>query len=426
MSDQPKADQTFFFTIKTNNMKRRDLLKGLTVLPLAGGILSGESANAAGLPSAVNTAAAAAKRDLFKELGVRTFINARATLTMMTGSLMQDEVLEAIKNSSRRYCMLDELQDKVGAKIAELCHAEAATVTSGAFSAIMLGTAGVLSGLDANKAAMIPHLEGSGMKTEVILQKGHNIGYYQAMKNCGVTMVWVETREELERAINDKTAMMAFMNCNTNSGQIKHKEWLEVAKRRNIPTLIDIAADVPPIENFWKFNDMGFDLVCLSGGKAIRGPQSSGVLMGKKDLIAAARLSASPRGSTIGRGHKVNKEEILGLYVAIEKFIRTGEDEWNFWMKQIAHIENTVKNIKSVKTRVFVPELANATPNLEISWDPAVIPVTGQQIQERLSKGEPGIELNAGKNNISLVTFIMVPGEEKIVATRIKEELSKA
>jgi L-seryl-tRNA(Ser) seleniumtransferase len=213
------------------------------------------------------------------------------------------------------------------------------------------------------------------------------------------------------------------MNCNTNQGQIKHKEWLEVAKKYKIPTLIDIAADVPPIENFWKFNDMGFDLVCLSGGKAIRGPQSSGVLMGKKDLIAAARLSASPRGSTIGRGHKVNKEEILGLYVAIEKFIRTGEEEWNFWMKQIAHIENAVKDINSIKTRVFVPELANATPNLEISWDPTVIKATGQEIQKRLSLGEPGIELNAGKNNISLVTFIMVPGEEKIVAKRIREEL---
>jgi L-seryl-tRNA(Ser) seleniumtransferase len=403
-------------------MKRRDLLKGLSVLPLAGGILSVESAAGAELKAVATTAV---KRDLFKELGIRTFINARATLTMMTGSLMQDEVIDAIKNSSRRYCMLDELQDKVGAKIAELCHAEAATVTSGAFSALMLGTAGVLSGMDAKKAAMIPHLEGSGMKTEVILQKGHNIGYYQAMKNCGVTMVWVETRQELDRAINSKTAMMAFMNCNTNAGQIKHKEWLEVAKKNNIPTLIDIAADVPPIENFWKFNDMGFDLVCLSGGKAIRGPQSSGVLMGRKDLIAAARISASPRGSTIGRGHKVNKEEILGLYVAIEKFIRTGDEEWKFWLKQIAHIESAVKNIKSVKTRVFVPELANSTPNLEISWDPAILPVTGKEIQERLSKGEPGIELNAGKNNISLVTFIMVPGEEKIVATRIREELSK-
>lgn len=404
-------------------MKRRDLIKGLTVLPLAGGVLSGTSASAA---EVANVASTAAKRDLFKELGIRTFINARATLTFMTGSLMQPEVLEAINNSSKRYCMLDELQDKVGAKIAELCHAEAATVTSGAFSAIMLGTAGVLSGLDAKKAAMIPHLEGSGMKTEVILQKGHDIGYYQAMKNCGVTMVWVETRADLEKAINEKTAMMAFMNCNTNSGQIKHEEWLEVAKKYKIPTLIDIAADVPPIENFWKFNDMGFDLVCLSGGKAIRGPQSSGVLMGKKDLIAAARLSASPRGSTIGRGHKVNKEEILGLYVAIEKFIRTGEEEWNFWMKQIAHIEDSVKDLPSIKTRVFVPELANCTPNLEISWDPNVIKATGQEIQKRLSLGEPGIELNAGKNNISLVTFIMVPGEEKIVAKRIREELMKA
>ena len=403
-------------------MKRRDLIKGLSVLPLAGGILSVESATGAELKAVVTTGV---KRDLFKELGIRTFINARATLTLMTGSLMQDEVIDAINNSSKRYCMLDELQDKVGAKIAELCHAEAATVTSGAFSAIMLGTAGVLSGNDPAKAAMIPHLEGSGMKTEVILQKGHNIGYYQAIKNCGVTMVWVETREDLDRAINSKTAMMAFMNCNTNAGQIKHKEWLEVAKKNNIPALIDIAADVPPIENFWKFNDMGFDLVCLSGGKAIRGPQSSGVLMGRKDLIAAARINASPRGSTIGRGHKVNKEEILGLYVAIEKFIRTGDEEWKFWLKQIAHIENAVKNIKSVKTRVFVPELANSTPNLEISWDPAILPVTGKEIQERLSKGEPGIELNAGKNNISLVTFIMVPGEEKIVATRIREELSK-
>lgn len=399
-------------------MKRRDLIKGLTVLPLAGGVLSSASAG-----EVANTASSAAKRDLFKELGVRTFINARGTLTFMTGSLMQPEVIDAINNSSKRYCMLDELQDKVGAKIAELCHAEAATVTSGAFSALMLGTAGVLSGLDAKKAAMIPHLEGSGMKTEVILQKGHDIGYYQAFKNCGVKMVWVETREDLEKAINEKTAMMAFMNCNTGQGKIKHKEWLEVAKKYKIPTLIDIAADVPPIENFWKFNDMGFDLVCLSGGKAIRGPQSSGVLMGKKDLVAAARLSAAPRGSTIGRGHKVNKEEILGLYVAIEKFIRTGEQEWNFWMKQIAHIEDAVKDIKSIKTRVFVPEYANCTPNLEISWDPTVIKITGQEIQKKLSLGDPGIELNGGKNSISLVTFVMLPGEEKIVAKRIREEL---
>ncbi len=160
-------------------MKRRDLITGLTLLPLAGGALA-DTAQAALAP------APAAKRDLYKELGVRTFINTRGTITFMTGSLMHEEVVDTIKNSSKAFCMIDELQDKVGAKIAELTHAEAATVTSGAFSALMLGMAGVLTGLDAKKAAMLPHLEGTGMKTEVIMQKGHDIGYNQALTNCGV------------------------------------------------------------------------------------------------------------------------------------------------------------------------------------------------------------------------------------------------
>lgn len=401
-------------------MKRRDVIKGLTILPLAGGLLATESVKGNTLPSS-----GAAKRDLFKELGVRTFINARGTITFMTGSLMQDEVLETIRNTSKSFCMIDELQDKVGQKIAEWTHAEAATVTSGAFSAIMLGLAGVLSGLDAKKAAMIPNLEGTGMKTEVIIQKGHEIGYVQALTNCGVKLIWVENREHLERAISEKTALMHFLNCNTNEGPIKHAEWLEVAKKHNIPTMIDIAADVPPKENLWKFNDMGFSLVCCSGGKALRGPQSSGILMGKKDLIAAARLSASPRANTIGRGHKVNKEEILGLYVALEKFLATGDQDWKEWEAQIAHIDNKVKGIKGVTTRVFVPEIANHVPTLEVSWDPQIIKLTTQQLQLNLRNGNPSIEINPGKNSIQIATFVMVKGEEKIVADRLKEELTR-
>lgn len=400
-------------------MKRRDLIKGLTILPLAGSVLSGR-VEAAVLPSS-----AAAKRDLFKELGVRTFINGRGTITFMTGSLMQDEVIDTIRNTSKSFCMIDELQDKVGAKIAEWTRAEAATVTSGAFSALMLGMAGVLSGLDAKKAAMIPELEGTGMKTEVIIQKGHGIGYNQALTNCGVKLIWIETRQELESAISENTALMHFLNCNTNQGKIKHAEWLEVAKKHNIPTMIDMAADVPPVENLWKFNEMGFDLVCCSGGKAIRGPQSSGILMGKKDLIAAARLSASPRANTIGRGHKVNKEEILGLYVALEKFIKDGDKDWKLWENQIAHIENAVKNIPGVKTRVFVPDIANHVPTLEVAWDPAVIALTTPQLQTNLRDGNPSIEINPGKNSIQIATFEMVPGEEKILAKRLKEELTK-
>ena len=401
-------------------MKRRDLIKGLTLLPLAGGGLV-QTAKAA-----VKSTEAIAKRDLYKELGVRTFINGRGTITFMTGSLMHDEVLETIKDTSKVFCMIDELQDKVGAKIAEWTHAEAATVTSGAFSALMLGMAGVLSGRDAKKAAMIPKLEGSGMKTEVIMQKGHEIGYNAALTNCGVTVIRIDGVEELERTISDKTALMHFLNANANDGKITHEEWVRIAKKYNIPTMIDMAADVPPVENLWKFNDMGFDLVCCSGGKAIRGPQSSGILMGKKVLIAAARLSASPRADTIGRGHKVNKEEILGLYVALERFIKTADSEWKMWEDQIATIDKTVQGLNGVTTRVFVPPFANHVPTIEVKWDPAVVKLTTQQMQLNLRNGNPSIEINPGRNSLQIATFVMVPGEEKIVAKRLKEELSKA
>lgn len=402
-------------------MKRRDVLKGLTLLPLAGGVLGSESAQAA----VSSLGSTVAKRDLYKELGVRTFINGRGTITFMTGSLMHDDVLDTIRDTAKEFCMIDELQDKVGAKIAEWCHAEAATVTSGAFSALMLGMAGVLTGTDPKKVAALPYLEGTGMKTEVIMQKGHEIGYNHALTNCGVKVIRVDGVEELERTISEKTALLHFLNANANDGKIKHEEWVAIAKKHNVPTMIDMAADVPPVENLWKFNDMGFDLVCCSGGKAIRGPQSSGILMGKKDLIAAARLSASPRADTIGRGHKVNKEEILGLYVALERFIKTADAEWKMWENQIATIENAVKGLKGVTTRAFVPPFANHVPTLEIKWDPAVVKLTTQQMQLNLRNGNPSIEINPGRNSVQIATFVMVPGEEKIVARRMKEELSK-
>jgi uncharacterized pyridoxal phosphate-dependent enzyme len=403
-------------------MKRRDLIKGLTLLPLAGGALAARGNQA----SVLSPVTSVAKRDLFKELGVRTFINGRGTITFMTGSLMHDEVIDTIRDTSKSFCMLDELQDKVGAKIAEWTHAEAATVTSGAFSALMLGMAGVLTGMDAKKAAMLPHLEGTGMKSEVIMQKGHDIGYNQALTNCGVKIIQVDGVEELERTISDKTALMHFLNANANNGKIGHEEWIRLAKKHNIPTMVDMAADVPPVENLWKFNDMGYDLVCCSGGKAIRGPQSAGLLMGKKDLIAAARLSASPRSNTIGRGHKVNKEEILGMYVALEKFIRDGDREWKMWEEQIATIENAVKDLKGVTTRVFVPPFANHVPTIQVGWDPEVVKLTTQQLQLNLRNGNPSIEINPGRNSIQIATFVMVPGEEKIVAKRLREELSRA
>lgn len=401
-------------------MHRRDLLKGLSLLPVAG--------VAPGQVLAAETAASSPKRDLFKELGLRTFINAAGNYTSMTASLMPQEVLDAIQAGAGEYVMLEEVQDKVGEKIAAICHAEAAMVTAGCWSALVLGMAGVLTGMDSKRVAQLPFLEGTGMKSEVIVQNTHANGYHLALTNAGVKIVTVETREEVEKAINEKTALLWFLNREAPVGKIGHEEWLDIARKHNLPTMIDIAADVPPVENLWKYNDMGFDLVCISGGKAMRGPQSAGILMGKKALIAAARLSAPPR-SGIGRGQKVNKEEILGMYVALERYVKHDHaKEWKMWEEKIALIDNAVKGISGVKTEVVLPLVANHTPSLSITWDDKKIKLTKETMGEKLRKGTPSIEVIAWEadNNIRLTVFMLKPGQEKIVAERIKAELTQA
>ena len=413
-------------------MQRRKLLKYLSALPLAGGI--------AGLPlqsvlasrygnsgKAADPAVSPEKRDLFKELGVRTFINAAGTLTYMTGSLMHDYVLETINNASKDFCLLDELQDKVGEKIAALVHSEAAVVTSGAFSAMTLGLAGVLTGMDQTKVEQLPHLEGTGMKSEVIIQKAHNIVYNHALKNTGCKLIYVETAEEVEKAINEKTALLHFLNIESDKGKIQHEQWVAIGRKHGIPTSIDIAADVPPVSNLWKFNDMGFSFVVISGGKAMRAPQSAGILMGKKEIVAAARLSMPPRGFTVGRGMKVNKEEILAMYVALDHYIHQDHDkEWKDWEAATAVIDTAVKGIKGVTTKITVPPLGNITPTLEINWDPAVLKLTGKELQEKLRKGTPSIEVgDVEDHNIAVTVWMLKPGQEKIVASRIREELSR-
>ena len=405
-------------------MKRRDVIKNLSILPVSGVIIGSAFPFDSVLASPPSPPAP--KRDLFKELGIRTFINAAGTYTAMSGCLMQDEVIDAIRSTSGKFAMIDEVQDKVGEKIAALCHAEAATVTAGCWSALVLGTAGVLTGLDQKKVSQLPNLE--GMKSEVIVQKAHNQGYVHALTNTGVKIVEIETADDLGKAVNEKTAMMWFLNYAGPDGKISNEEWVALGKKHNIPTMIDMAADSTPVQNLWKYNDMGFDLVCVSGGKGLRGPQSAGILMGKKDLIAAARLSAPPRGGNIGRGMKVNKEEILGMYVALEKFIKMDYDkEWKIWEERTSVIENAVKKLNGVTVKVTVPPVANITPTLNISWDINKVKVSRNDFQDRLRKGNPSIEMIGGKDNSVVITVWMLkPDQEKIVATRIFEELSKA
>lgn len=397
-------------------MKRRDLLKYASMLPIGTGVAAGL------IPTKAFAKTPAPKRDILKELGIRTFINAAGTYTAMTASLMHDEVVETIKQGAKKFAMLDEVQDKVGEKIAELCHAEAATVTAGCWSALVLGTAGVLTGMDMKKVAQLPDV--TSMKSEVIVQKGHNIGYVHALTNTGVIIVEIETVQELEKAINEKTAMMWFLNSNAPLGKIQHEEWVAIAKKHKIPTMIDMAADVPPVSNLWKYNDLGFDLVCISGGKAMCGPQSAGILMGKKELIAAARLSAPPRGGNIGRGMKVNKEEILGMYVALEKYINQDHDaEWKMWESKIDTIATSVNSIEGVTSEISVPPIANHTPLLFIKWDESKVKTSNKDLMLKLRNGSPSIEVMANGSGINITVFMLQEGEEKIVAKRVREEL---
>ena len=397
-------------------MKRRDLLKYASMLPIGTGVAAGL------IPTKAFAKTPAPKRDILKELGIRTFVNAAGTYTAMTASLMHDEVVETIKQGAKKFAMLDEVQDKVGEKIAELCHAEAATVTAGCWSALVLGTAGVLTGMDMKKVAQLPDV--TGMKAEVIVQKGHNIGYVHALTNTGAIIVEIETVQELEKSINEKTAMMWFLNTYAPMGKIQHEEWVAIAKKHKIPTMIDMAADVPPVSNLWKYNDLGFDLVCISGGKAMCGPQSAGILMGKKELIAAARLSAPPRGGNIGRGMKVNKEEILGMYVALEKYINQYNDaEWKMWESKIDTIATSVNSIEGVTTEVSVPPIANHTPLLFINWDESKVKTSNKDLMLKLRNGSPSIEVMANGTGINITVFMLQEGEEKIVAKRVREEL---
>ena len=404
-------------------MKRREILKSLTLLPLAGGI----TATAAPLNNMLS--APAAGRDLFKELGIRTFINAAGNYTVMSGSLMPPEVMDAINAASKKFALVDDVQEKVGERIAQICHAEAALVSAGCWSALMLGMAGVLTGMDSKRVSQVPNLAGTGMKSEVILQKSHSMGYDHALTQAGVKLIKVETRAEVEAAINENTAMLWFLNREVHVGQIKHQEWLELGKKHNLPTMIDIAADVPPVENLWKFNDMGFDLVVISGGKAMRGPQSAGILMGKKKYVDAARLSNNPRGG-IGRGQKVNKKEVLGMYAALERFVNLDhKKEWEMWERKIALIASAIKSIPGVTTGTHIPATEdNKMPTLKVTWDPNKIKLTNVEMGERLRNGNPSVEVISWEapNTLRCGMHVLEAGEEKIVASRLREELLKA
>ena len=403
-------------------INRRKALKSLATLPFIGSFLGANSLAANPSSAAI---VSSVRRDFFKELGLRTFINAAGTYTSMTGSLMPKEVSDAISYGTTEYVNLDELQDKVGERIAELLECEYATVSSGCFGAMSIGMAGILTGMDPKKVKQLPNTE--GMRNEVIIQESHTIGYAQALTNVGAKVVKIKTARDLEKAINKNTAMLWFLNANTDQGAIKWEEFIALGKKHNIPTFIDCAADVPPVENLFKFTKMGFDLVAFSGGKGIRGPQSAGLLLGKRKYIEAARMHTPPRGETIGRGMKVNKEEVLGMLAALELYLQKDHKaEWAMWEAQVKLISDSALEIKGVETEVHVPKYANHVPSLRIRWNQNLVKITPNEVRDQLKNGHPSIQTVGDNSSVGITTWMMVPGQERIVAIRISEILSSA
>ena len=376
--------------------------------------------------------------DYYQKLGVTPFINAAGTYTTLSASTMPDEVQAAIALASQHPVNLLELHDAAGAYLAKRLKCGGALVTAGAAAALTVGMAACVTLGNKDAILNIP-TDMSGLKNEIIVQSAHRYDYDHALRNCGTRFVEVQTLDDYEKAFNDKTVMCHFFNA-AEGGKISREDWIRVAHQHNVPCFNDAAADVPPISNLWNYTQMGFDLVTFSGGKGLRGPQCTGLLLGRKDLIDAAKLNNSPYSNTVGRGMKVAKEEIVGLVAAVDYFLnQTDAGLEAEFQKRADLIAAKLKPLPTVKTQSFIPEVANHVPHLLVTYDPNRIEISATEVMKKLRSGAPRIELNpgtggapasaglpGGANTIIVGVWMLQPGEDSIVADRLYDTLLAA
>jgi len=402
---------------KNSGTSRRDLLQAGAGLALAGM-----------LPEAAPAAQAPARPSVYQALGLKHIINATGTVTNLGGSVMPADVVAAWVDASRHFVNLLDLQDKVGERIAKLIGVEAAMVTTGAAGALLLGTAAAVTGGDRRLIGRLP--ETGGMKNEVVVQKAHHTCYDNQLTDVGVRLVEVETPADVKRAVNERTALMFFMNVAEPNGRIQVREWIKLARQHKVPTLLDAAADVPPVERLSGYNRMGFDLVAVSGGKALRGPNDTGLLLGRKTLIEAAKLNTNPRCGTIGRMMKVSKEDMIAVLAAVERFVKLDHKaEWREWERRIGVIEKAVKDVPTLQCERIVPAIANHVPHLLLTWDEGRLKITRARFARELMQGDPPIQIGrvsgTGERGVLISVLTLQAGEERIVADRIRAILRK-
>jgi len=371
--------------------------------------------------------------DIYDELGVRKVINGHATVTVLGGSIMLPEVTEAMAAAARHFVSIDELQEKAGAKIAEWTKNEAAYISCGAAAGLALSTAACITGLDPEKRARLPYTD--GMKNEVIVHKHGRVGYDFAIRQAGGKLIEIGTeagtsQEDMEHAINDRTAaIFYFYNITRMKGLVPLEQGIEIAKRNGVPLIVDAAAQIPPVDNLWWFtHDMGADLSIFSGGKGLRGPQSSGLVLGRKDLIEACAFNACPR-AFIGRPMKVGKEEIIGLLTAVRCYLDLDHDKlMETYEEQVQYIIDELSNLPNVMVqRNFPSEAGQPMPRAEIIFYEPGLGMTRNDVLTKLREGEPSIALAAaGSSGIFVNPQTLEPGQERIIADRIKEIVNRA
>jgi len=385
--------------------------------------------------SAFAEPAHAVGEDYYDKLGVDKIINAAGTYTYLTAAVMPPEVQKTVALAALHPVVLNDLQKASGEYLAKRLRCEGALITSGASAALTLATAACIAAANAAKPEQIPQEVGE-MKNEVIVQKAHRYEYDHAMVLCGAHIVEVVSVEDYRRAFSPKTIMTNFFNA-AESGEIDRRTWLDIAHEHGVPCHLDAAADVPPVENLWKYTEMGFDLVCFSGGKGIRGPQNAGLLLGRKKLTDLARSNDSPNSDAVGRGMKVAKEQIVGMVAAVDWLLSRDEAaDQEEYRRKADLIAAAVKGIPTMKSEIFIPEIANHVPHLILSYDPTAVGITPIEVQKKLQQGRPRIELNpatgtkgrlgehSNENTIVVGTWMLQPGEAEIVGRRLKEVLT--
>ena len=367
---------------------------------------------------------------IYEELGVRTLINAAGTVTRYGGSLMAPEVLDSMRHASQQFCFLDEVQKKVGERIAAMLEVEAAYVTSSAACGLVLTTAACMAGTDPAKIEQLP--DTTGIKHEVIIQKIHRIAYDQAIRLAGATLIEIDDQgtpptEEMRCAINENTAAIFYMATVMNHpASVSLDEVVAMARAASVPVIVDAASECPPVSTLTRFWQAGADLIIFSGGKSIMGPQSTGLVIGRKDLIAGCAANGVPF-ATVGRPMKVSREEMVGFMKALELYLaRDHEGDAARWTAQLDYIEAVLQGIPNITTGRLIKGETYTVPLLYIRPE-AEANFTRSMIAEALEAGEPPIVVGQHftEDSVTINPHNLQPGQEQIVAERCKAVLAQ-